>query len=351
MRRLAASRKRPSLVYFLYISFLLWALYYLLSLRTVDDGYEAPVILYLPELKDKLCCYFTIENDELPSAEDPRFSPGEKAIFFHDTSCRGGIDSRQACAVESAARMHPNWQINLMFSSPVTEKTLRKSILAKLLQFKNIKLARVHIERYGKGTPVDSILAHSLKKSSDPIERVTDILRILTLHKFGGVYLDTEGIVIRSFDTLPDNWIAKETETELSIGAMAFTSDGIGTSVTRAMLKEIHDNYNPEVWTYKGPKSISRVLNKICPNMLETASDCGGVKILSSELLYPIHFERRFVYFENGSIDDSTNGIYMHHMWHYLTKGLKIEKDSPYVKLARKYCPTIYKMYGDRFGD
>lgn len=41
---------------------------------------------------------------------------------------------------------------------------------------------------------------------------------------------------------------------------------------------------------------------------------------------------------------------YMHHTWNHFTADLKVGEASPFAKLAREFCPTIYYMYGDEFG-
>lgn len=195
-----------------------------------------PQIIHWKKLKTNLDCYYSVKDDALPSLENANFSTREKAIFFHETFFRGGINSRQACAIESAARLHPTWQINVLFSSPVTEYIIKYSNLVKLLQYNNVKLARLKIDQYGKGTIVEDILTNRLKQSAHPIEHASDILRIVTLHRYGGVYLDTDSILVRSIEALPSNWIGQEEASQVSSGAMTFAKDGFGRSLTTAIL-------------------------------------------------------------------------------------------------------------------
>ncbi|CAB3251866.1 unnamed protein product [Arctia plantaginis] len=305
-----------------------------------------PQIIHWTKLKTSLDCYYSVQDDALPSLENENFSTGDKAIFFHETSCRGGINSRQACAIESAARLHPKWQINLLFNSPVTEYIIKNSNLVKLLKYGNVKLGRLKINQYGKGTIVEDILTNQLKQSAHPIEHAADILRIVTLHKFGGVYLDTDSILVRNLEALPPNWIAKEEDSQVSSGAMAITKDGFGRNLTTAILTELRDTFNPKSWSYNGPAAIKRVLNRMCPNY----TNCKDLEVFSPKDFYPIYYTKHKFYFENGTLMNMEHP-YMHHMWNYLTKDLKIEKYSPYATLARQFCPTIYKMYGDQFGE
>ncbi|XP_075973165.1 lactosylceramide 4-alpha-galactosyltransferase-like isoform X2 [Anticarsia gemmatalis] len=309
------------------------------------------ILIFWPVEPRNITCRYKMADDMLPSASDPDYSPGEKAIFFHETSCRGGIDSRQACAVESAARMHPNWQINLLFISPIEELILKKSNLAKLLQFKNVKFARIHIDDYSEGTIVETVLTKKIKESTHPVEHLADILRVLTLHKFGGVALDTDVVISRSFDPLPPNWIAKEFDYNLASGAMAFAKDQVGEKVTTDILVEIRNTYAPKLWSYNGPLAIQRILNKTCPYVLRTHGNCDGLQIIRSDLFYPMYYiVNKYYFYRDPFLNRSGQPYYMHHFWNHLTKAEPVRKFSVYAELARKYCPAIFYMYNEKFG-
>lgn len=217
---------------------LLGTIIYLICDKLEERRWEIdPVIIHWGPPDKDISCYSILKGDGLPSVEDPSFSPGQQSIFFHETSCRGGIDSRQACSVESAARAHPDWEVYLLFNSPVSPDMLRVSSLSKLLEFPNIKVARVHASAYAKDSIVHSIVNKRLNKSLHPIEHTADIMRLLTLKKWGGVYLDLDQVVVKSFDMLPSNWIAKESNEDVSSGAMAFSKDEIGKNMINTFLK------------------------------------------------------------------------------------------------------------------
>lgn len=125
---------------------------------------------------DTMSCHYENEGDALPPAEG--LLPPEDSIFFHETSCRGGLDSRQACAVESVARKHPERPVYVFFNSPVSEVVLRRSCLARLTQFRNVNVARLNTTEYAKGTPLGEMLAHRDSNWSQwRIELTSDMLR------------------------------------------------------------------------------------------------------------------------------------------------------------------------------
>lgn len=186
--------------------------------------------------RKKISCHGSLDNDGLPTLNYSSFNPDPKTIFFHETSCKGSLSLRQGCCIESAARLHPEWQVFVFFNSPVSLKALNSSILRNLLEIPNIQVLRIAPYEYSIDTVLYSILANQLLRSPYPVEHTADLMRIITLNKYGGVYLDLDQLVVKPFDDLPQNWIAKETKYELGSGAMAFRRDEIGKNITDAVM-------------------------------------------------------------------------------------------------------------------
>lgn len=196
-------------------------------------------------LSKDISCHKAYVKNDLPAADERSFP--EKSIFFLETSCKGGLDSRQACSVESAARANSLWQVNVLFAGPVHGK-LRKS-LSILHQYKNIKFFRIHPRELAKGTPLDSFLAADPLKTSDwPICHASDILRYIVLYKWGGVYLDLDMIVLRPFDGLGKNWAGQEMgiagKAEVGSSALAFSRDQLGRKVAAAAVEYVFKYIN-----------------------------------------------------------------------------------------------------------
>ncbi|KAJ0177450.1 hypothetical protein K1T71_007459 [Dendrolimus kikuchii] len=302
-------------------------------------------------------CHYLNSNDILPPAEDKNFKPKENSIFFHETSCRGALTSRQACAIEAAARIHPGRDIYVLFSSPVDEFTFKESVISKLKVLSNINYARVHIKEYANNTPLELLVeSNRIDKANFKVQLSSDILRFLTLYKWGGIYLDMDMIVAHNLDALGKNWAALE-DTQLVNGAvLAIGKDKIGRNVIKAVMQEINNSYDPQIFNYNGPGAITRVLERWCNSSeLETwnASKCGGFSVYDPEHFFPIDFEDYKKYFEPGEVKDvvkDVTKVYTYHLWNKLSSNTTVDKNSPYAKLAKKYCPEIYKMYSDKFG-
>ncbi|KAJ8728415.1 hypothetical protein PYW08_016800 [Mythimna loreyi] len=308
-----------------------------------------PVVIHWPPVnRYNIQCYTVVSNDALKSIED--FSPKTKSIYFHETSCRGGIDSRQACAVESAALSHPDWDVYLLFTSPVTETMLKRSCIAKLLEYPNVKVARIHAYSYTRKSAVSRVVSERLWKSSTPVQHSSDIMRMLTLNRWGGVTLDLDMLVMRSFNCLPSNWIAKESPYLLASGIMKFSKNGVGRNITKKIMRQIVSTYSAVSWSYNGASAIEKVLLRRCREVMKRTGDCKGITIFGNELFYPIQATNAHSIFKEGPLPEAKGEPYTYCLWNIITSSLKVHKESPFVQLAKKVCPKVYEMYENEFG-
>ncbi|XP_013146958.1 PREDICTED: lactosylceramide 4-alpha-galactosyltransferase-like [Papilio polytes] len=299
---------------------------------------------------EDISCHYSVNEDVLPSADGNYFSPSYKSIFFLETSCRRNLTSRELCAIESAARAHPDYQINVMFTAPISDEILKHIGLRK--KFKNVRFSRIHIEEYSKNTPAEAVVSSgALNKSHWGVEHTSDLLRYLTLYKWGGIYLDMDVVVAKRLDTLAANWVARECDTLVSAGAFTFSADSVGRSIAKDAISEIQRDFRYDLWSYNGPGVLTRVLKARCNTTDVTRMNttiCQGFEVYGPELFYPIKWENSNEYFKARILENKD--AYVYHVWNHLTKNRTPDKDSPYAHLARTFCPSTYTLYGDRFG-
>ncbi|XP_075973926.1 lactosylceramide 4-alpha-galactosyltransferase-like [Anticarsia gemmatalis] len=311
----------------------------------------APDLYFLTWSYDNITCYYLYKDDALRPIDDT-FAPPPTSIHFHETSCKGWLNSRQACAIESAARAHPNWQINVFFTGPVSEEMFASGSIQTLKKFKNIQFLRLYFKEYAKGTPLESLVNDgALNRTRWRISHTSDFLRYLTLYKWGGVYLDLDVVVAKSFDNLAPNWAARESEELIAAGALSFSYDSLGRLVAEATLRDLKENYRGDIWSHNGPGVITRVLYKLCnANTVSemSASTCQGFGVYGPELFYPVLWKYAYFYFLDMELP--VNHPYSYHVWNKITSSFVVGKDTAYARLAQKYCPTIYYAYGDDFG-
>ena len=135
--------------------------------------------------------------------------PGERHIIFLETRCvlsdsfrekQSGLDinQRQACAVSSAANTNPDSKVYLLYTcSVIGNRRDSPEYVKQMLSYPNVRIWKLVISDYIKGTPLETWdFMEKVLSSKWPVVHASDILRILTLWKYGGTYLDMD-LVIR----------------------------------------------------------------------------------------------------------------------------------------------------------
>ncbi|XP_018313109.1 uncharacterized protein [Mycetomoellerius zeteki] len=275
-------------------------------------------------------------------------------IFFHETSCFGDegltLNARQACAIESAARMNPSMTVYLLFISKSEFSNSTRKIVRHLLNYSNVKIRHIDPQRYVKETPLDVWYNSGiLKKSHWPVSHMSDILRYLTLWKYGGIYLDLDVIVTSSLENLT-NFAGAEDWDDVAAGVMGFDMSKLGRRVADACVRDLKKNFRGDVWGNNGPGVITRTLQKLCATTYAgdmTTNRCHGFVVYPPSVFYPIHYKNWKKYFE---IKDSNvtlkilNKAKAIHVWNNLSKAEKVRVNSnvPYAVIARNYCPRVF---------
>ncbi|XP_022834154.1 lactosylceramide 4-alpha-galactosyltransferase-like [Spodoptera litura] len=285
---------------------------------------------------------YYIDEDIFTHIRDVKFSPKANSIYFHVTSLQGYMKPSAACAVEAAARAHPRKEVYVLFTSPITDSDIvtrryMSITLKKIQRFRNIKLLRVHLPEYSNGTVVESLLLNNLKNSIFPEQHTADIVKILTLNKYGGVAIDTNMIVLKTLSSLPPNWILKENEIYVAPGIMGFAKNGIGLNVTSAILKEIADTYKPNNLDITNRIVIEKVVQRICPIRIRW-DGCKDIFIYPSDEFYPI--DNVFgMSFPKAPLSQSAFSFHLD----TLTSAVHMVSQD----ILNTFCPSIYLEFQD----
>jgi lactosylceramide 4-alpha-galactosyltransferase len=197
--------------------------------------------------------FFSIrENVESESMES------DENIFFIETRIGNfhNLDSRQACSIESAgevcavevvgiamsqfcvfsARAYPNTKVFVLFLTKTDVVRLNHtSLLDALTEYDNVHLRLVNIYEFSKGTPLEAFVhSDELDKSRFQVSHTSDVLRFLTLWKFGGTYFDLDVIVKRNSSL--KNFACRETE-RLVNGAVLNLDRKSGKQISAMLIK------------------------------------------------------------------------------------------------------------------
>lgn len=184
-----------------------------------------------PHVTNNITCYDLTEGNSLPDSFEV-INSEDKNIFFVETSCEGGLNSRQACAVESAARRNPEWQINLVFAGPVSAHKLNDSVLTNLVAMYNVKVSRALLSKLVKDTSTLEV-KELLQESKFRVSHASDVYRYLILYKYPGVYLDLDMIVARPFGTLARDFASREHTSVIASWALGFSSSPMGRKMAK----------------------------------------------------------------------------------------------------------------------
>ena len=134
--------------------------------------------------------------------------PGERHIIFLETSCvlndsvtdkQSGlaIIPRAACAVASAANTNPDNKIYLLYTCSINGNLEDSPEYVKqMLSYPNVIIWKLVISDYIKGTPFENWkFMEKVRSSRWPVVHASDMLRYVSLWKYGGTYLDTDFVI------------------------------------------------------------------------------------------------------------------------------------------------------------
>ncbi|XP_061720993.1 lactosylceramide 4-alpha-galactosyltransferase-like [Cydia pomonella] len=129
------------------------------------------------------------------------------AIFFHQTACVNYLRYRDACSIESAAKAHPEKQVYVIFASSLTESDCKSGVIAELATLPNVHYYRMDLKTYALNTPLENVsLIRLIWLGKWNNKKTRELIKVLTLYKFGGIVIDLDVMVVGNLDKLGDAW-------------------------------------------------------------------------------------------------------------------------------------------------
>lgn len=99
-------------------------------------------------------------------------------------------------------------------------------------------MRNVNLWTYTQNTPLDKWLNNDqLFRSNYLIEHVADFLRLLSLYKWGGTYLDLDVVVKTNLSIIGKNYAGAESDVLIANGVLNFDYKGIGHKTVTLCLK------------------------------------------------------------------------------------------------------------------
>ncbi|XP_077523514.1 lactosylceramide 4-alpha-galactosyltransferase-like [Amblyomma americanum] len=288
-----------------------------------------------------------VENSEEKS--------GFSRIFFLETGGRGTLSPRFACAVESAARLHPGWTVHLLSTSGgnATHKDTSGPFVDVLRSIPNVVLSYIKPVEEFQGTPLEAWYRSGvLNKSSHPVEHLADALRLAVLYKRGGVYLDLDVVVIRPLDPLP-SFVCQSPVGRGDMVSNGFLAFNRGDPFLLALMERAARTYKPEQWASIGPLLLRHVTLTHCGRRhVEelVGRRCGGdagFTVLPHWMFLAVPAGRWKAFFAADASNEvwlMCTSSYALHVYNKLSSRALTEPGSAYRQAAQVYCPDSLQL-------
>ena len=189
------------------------------------------------------------------------FTTSNKSIISllskHDNKQRGYFNWRHMRCIEAIFYQYPTAEV-IVHSNTLSQTTF--DVLTEVgysIRIQNYNLTKLIID-----SPAHDFIEklENAKRSVYWYSHETDLLRILFLYKWGGVYLDTDMILVRSLDSLEMNTIGFEDSSTLCGAFMMFEK---GHSYLKSCLIEFAKQYDGNQWAWNGPSLLTRIWHRL----------------------------------------------------------------------------------------
>ncbi|XP_042326712.1 lactosylceramide 4-alpha-galactosyltransferase [Sceloporus undulatus] len=272
-----------------------------------------------------------------------------KDIYFVETSGRTNPSFLFMCSVESAARIHPELRIVVLMKGLVNyNNTLPKHLGISLFScFSNIEMKPLDLNDLFSNTPLASWYSLAQQRWEPyflPI--LSDACRICIMWKYGGIYLDTDFIVLKNLNNLT-NVLGIQSKYVLNGAFLSFEPKH---KFIQLCMEDFVANYNSWIWGHQGPQLFTRMFKKWCSiRSLQSSTGCKGVTTLPREAFYPIRWQDWKKYYEAVSSSELSKlfkNTYAVHVWNKKSEGKQLEITSQALlgQLHSKYCPSTYNL-------
>ncbi|NXF43320.1 A4GAT galactosyltransferase, partial [Oceanites oceanicus] len=286
-----------------------------------------------------------------PTAGGPPSPPGD--VFFVETSEQTNPNYLFTCSVESAARTHLGTRVVVLMKALANRSaSLPNDWPFSLLScFPNVEIQPLDLPELFSGTPLAKwYLQSEHQKEPYFLPVLSDACRITIMWKFGGIYLDTDFIVLKNLKNLT-NALGMQSQEVLNGAFLSFKPKH---EFMELCMQDFVKNYNGWIWAHQGPQLLTRVFKKWCSiRNIQNNMSCKGVRALSPEAFYPIfwrNWRKLFDTISSSELHKLLKNTYAVHVWNKLSHGKKLEITSQALlaQLYSQFCPATHaKMKKD----
>ncbi|PON43539.1 Alpha 1,4-glycosyltransferase domain containing protein [Parasponia andersonii] len=219
-----------------------------------------------------------------------------------------------------------------------------------------------------KNTSAEAWLEEMKTGTKDPgsiplSQNLSNLMRLVMLYKYGGIYLDTDVVVLRDFTGLRNTVGAQSVDaiskewTRLNGAVMVFD---INHPLLADFLDEFALTFDGSRWGHNGPYLVSRVVERVIREERRTrtssASTSYNFTVLPPQAFYPVTWhkierimkkpanetEKRWVERTVSQLNDV--GTYVLHLWRRQTMDSVIEEGSVVARLVSDHCLICHNI-------
>lgn len=253
------------------------------------------------------------------------------------------------CSVESAARAHPESRIFVLMKGLADRNgTLPKRLGISFLGcFPNVELKPLDPNELFSGTPLADWYSLA-RRRWEPyfLPVLSDACRIAVMWKLGGIYLDTDFIVLKNLNNLT-NVLGTQSKYVLNGAFLSFEPKH---KFIELCIRDFVADYSRWMWGHQGPQLFTRNFKRWCSiRSLRSSKSCRGVSVLPREAFYPIRWQDFEKYFEvvgASELPKLFKDTYAVHVWNSRNQGKKTEiaSETLLAQLQASHCPSTYLL-------
>ncbi|XXG60110.1 hypothetical protein AAC387_Pa04g2087 [Persea americana] len=302
-----------------------------------------------------------IQSDELSrkfSFRAREFFDGRCDIRFFMTwiSLSKAFRHREFLALESIFKVHPFGCVMILSRS--MDSGHGRQVLKPLTDM-GYRIAAVSPDLLSlfEDTPAETWFRNLKKGNVDPGEiplaqNLSNLLRLAVLYKYGGVYLDTDVIVLKKLSDLRN-----------TIGAQSVDEDGNWSRLNNAVLifdkehplilkfiKEFSCSFDGNRWGHNGPYMVSRVVEGL------VNKPHYNFTVLPPMAFYPVGWIKIGRFFQSpenpamekwvaAKLRQLSGETYVVHLWNRQSKSMKIEQGSILERLVSNHSLFFQDAY------
>ncbi|KAK1563094.1 hypothetical protein Q3G72_022194 [Acer saccharum] len=264
---------------------------------------------------------------------------------------------REVLGLETFFKAHPHGC--LMILSRTLDSRQGYRVLKPLLD-RQVKLAAVtpDLSFLFKNTPAESWFDSIKSGNKDPGEiplaqNLSNLIRLAVLYKYGGVYLDTDFIILKSLKGLKNSIGAQSTDvvsgnwTRLNNAVLIFD---MNHPLLLKFIEEFATTFDGNKWGHNGPYLVSRVVQRV------ENRPGFNFTVLPPSAFYPVHWNNigglfklpdnrvglRWVKAKLLQLSGQTYGV---HLWNKQSSRLKIDEGSVMGRLISDHCVICEQIY------